>query len=376
MKILNLSTVHRWNDPRIFYKIASSLADRHEVVHAAVGDGEVRQVQGVTVKPLGVWHSRWDRPKLWWRAYREMLRSEYDVIHFHDPELALLLIPYALLGNKKLICDIHEHPEAAIGGREWIPRPIRKAVATAFSLLLRKTPYLYDKVILAEERYAPLFPTRVNVHIVLNHALIPQPDVELPDRYRDFDPEKELRLIYVGSIVGDRGGRKLAEMMTHVWKSYPQATLDLVGMIRPDSLERDLNKIANASDKRIRLHGFVDFLKARTLMQRAHIGMIPLLPNPNYTVSIATKFFDYMIYGLPCVASNFPLWEEFLRETQCGITADPTHSEALADAVVNLAGDKQKLLQCSETGYRQVRERFSWKGQAEKLFRIYKDIQP
>jgi len=371
MKILNLSTVHRWNDPRIYYKIAVSLARDHEVVHAAVDGGDVREIQGIKVSPLGKWESRWDRPRLWIKAYREILNGDYDAVHFHDPELAFLLIPYALLGNKKLVCDIHEHPKAAIGGREWIPKPFRSLTASMFSCLLRSSPFIYDDVILAEERYAALFPKRDNVQVILNHALIPEPDFSLPDRFSAYDPDKKLRLIYVGSIVEDRGGRVLVEMMPHIWKRHPEATLDLVGKIRPDSLKRELTNAAEQSSGRIKLHGFLDFNQAAELMQAAHIGLIPLQPHPNHTVSVVTKFFDYMIYGLPCVTSDFPLWSDFLRETPCGVTADPTNAEVFARAVADLASDKASLLNYSETGYKLVREKYSWKQQEEKLLKIY-----
>jgi glycosyltransferase involved in cell wall biosynthesis len=374
MKILILSTVHRWNDPRIFHKEACSLAGEHDVTLAAVDDGPVRRVNGVMVQPLGVWRSRFDRVKLWWKAYVEILKSGADVIHFHDPELALVLLPCALVGNKCMVCDVHEHPYAAIGGREWIPRPIRRMSAAFFGKLLTTTPTIYDQVILAEESYGALFPKRDNVHLIRNYALIPKPDVSFPDRYADFDPRVELHLLYVGSITESRGAVVLVDAVQSLMEKYPGISLDLVGQTRPASLENTLRKRAANSGGRIRLHGYLDFTAMNPLMKKAHLGLIPLQPHPNFERSLATKFFDYMIYGLPCIASDFPLWQSFIAENACGITANLTSPKSLADAVERLAGDADMLRTFSRNAYTLVRERFNWDKEGEKLLGIYRGL--
>jgi glycosyltransferase involved in cell wall biosynthesis len=375
MKVLNLSTVHRWNDPRIFYKVACTLARKFEVIHAAVGDGEDRVVEGVDVRILGQWKSHWQRPRLWCKALRLIRRSGADVVHFHDPELALLLLPFAFLGNRKFVCDIHEHPSGAIAGREWIPKGIRGLVAKIFSALLRSAPYFYDQVILAEQRYQQLFPERKNVHTILNHALIPDPDPPWIDRYRDFNPEKDLRLLYLGALVEDRGALKMLDMFERIQNIFPNATLELIGRAWPDDLHNKLKIASEKSDGKLKLHGFLDFNQAGEWLQRAHIGLIPLQPHPNHVVSIVTKFYDYMIYGLPGVVSNFPLWEEFIRQNPVGMTADPTDPQKLAEAVIRLAEDADLLRTMSRTGYHLVREKFDWKQQGTMLVQIYEELR-
>jgi len=374
MKVLILSTVHRWNDPRVFHKQAVTLAREHEVILAAVDDGPARTVQGVELRPLGAWKSRWDRPRLWWRAYREILRSAADVIHFHDPELALLLLPCAFLGNRLLVCDVHEHPSAAIRGREWIPRPLRRLAAGAFSRLLRWSPYIYDQVILAEESYVPLFPRRPNVHLVRNYARIPHPDVPFTDHYADFNPRRELRLVCVGSLTRDRGALVMLEAAARLSRTYPGLQLDLVGKVRPPELEAQMQAAARESGGRFRLHGYLDLTRLGELLSQAHLGLVPLQPHPNFLESLSTKFFDYMTYGLPVLASDFPLWRRFFADHPAGITVDPTRPETLAQAIADLVQTPDRLRHFSREGYRLVRERFSWESQAQILLSIYRGL--
>ncbi|MCX6640293.1 MAG: glycosyltransferase [bacterium] len=375
MKVLILSTVHRWNDPRILHKEACTLAAEHEIIHAATGDVIFHELHGVQLQPLGNWRTRCDRPKLWLKAYWKIIRTRPDVIHFHDPELALLLIPLAFLGNARLICDIHEHPFAGISTRHWIPKALRKPVAALFSALLRSTPHLYDHVILAEESYLPLFPPKPNVHLIRNYTLLPKPEIPLVDRYTGFDPYKSLRLLYVGTITAQRGAMVMLQLWEALQKKYPNTTLDLVGDVFPAELEQELLDAAARSKGAIKLHPFQDLFGLSEIINQAHLGLIPLQPNPNYLESIATKFFDYMTYGLPCLASNFPLWQQFLTENACGIAGDPTDPQAMAEAIIGLVEHPAKLTTMSQLGYRFVREKYSWDQEAERLLEIYRSIK-
>ncbi len=375
MKILNLSTVHRWNDPRIFYKEAHTLAKLHDLVHAAVGDFGEKTAEGVVVRPLGNWKSRLGRPKLWLRAYLEIIKSKADIIHFHDPELALLLLPVALLGIKKTVCDIHEHPSRVISGKAWIPKPFRKLIGAFFTRLLINTPYIYDHVILAEERYRPLFPSKSNITVILNHALIPNPDIPFYNRYEGFNPEENLNLLYVGSLTETRGATVMLKTARLLKEHFPNLTLHLVGKALPASLETILYKASRENAGTINYHGYIDHKKTTDLYRHAHIGLIPLQPHPNYLDSIATKFYDYMIHGLPCIASDFPLWKEFLDKNLCGISVDTTDPNRLSESIRKLASSPKTLTELSQNAYQRAREKYDWKSEGDKLLEIYKKLR-
>lgn len=374
MKILILSTVHNWNDPRVFYKQACTLAKEYEVVLAAVDDGEERIVNGVKIRPLGVWKSRLDRPGLWLRAYREVFRTRSDAVHFHDPELALILLPYALLGNKRMVLDVHEHPLGGYGRRPWIPKILQRWIAAFIQRFYWSSPYIYDGVVLAEEGYKSAFPEKQNVHLIRNWAPIPEPDVPFVDRYEGFDPYRELRLIYMGCLMEYRGALTMPEMMRILRKRYPGVTLDLVGKAMPPSLVPLIQQASSELGGAIKLHGYMDWNQMEPIISRAHIGLIPLKPDPNHTVSLVTKFFDYMMFGLPCVASDFPLWVRFLQENPVGVNADATDPDRFAEAIVSLVESPDRLRELSRNGYRLVREKFRWAFEGERLLEMYRNL--
>lgn len=374
MKILILSTVHNWNDPRIFHKQACTLAKEHDVVLLAVGEGPEQTVDKVRIKLLGTWEKQSDRPRLWMRAYREIFRLKPDVIHFHDPELALILLPLALISNKRIVCDVHEHPSGGYGKRPWIPKFLQKWIGGFFYRLLKSTPYILDAVLLAEDSYLSHFPRKKNVHLMHNYALLPSPDVEYFDRYAVFNPQDELRLIYVGCLMEYRGAFEMVEMVEKLAERYPGITLDLIGRGQPRSIEDRLQEEAARLNGKIHLHGYIDWRNVDPFLRKAHLGLIPLKPDPNLVGSFATKFFDYMMYGLPFVASDFPVWCKFIEENPAGVNADASDPDQFVEAIISLVESPERLRELSRNGYRLVREKFLWRNEGERLLQIYRDI--
>jgi glycosyltransferase involved in cell wall biosynthesis len=81
-----------------------------------------------------------------------------------------------------------------------------------------------------------------------------------------------------------------------------------------------------------------------------------------------------MIYGLPFVASNFPLWLEFLGQNPAGIPEDATNADAFAETISRLAESPEQLRELSRNGYHLVREKFSWQQEEETLLKLYRSL--
>ena len=118
MRIVQLTTVHRWDDVRIYHKISRTLADAGHDVHMvapAPGAGERPDPGHITMHWLPPSGSRPARLLNAWRAVGAVRRARPDVGHFHDPELmptALLLLDSSTLptgqratGQRATNCD-------------------------------------------------------------------------------------------------------------------------------------------------------------------------------------------------------------------------------------------------------------------------------
>ena len=114
------SSVHRWNDNRIYYKEAVSLAKKYHVELHAPGEFEKKHLKGVDIHGLPIWEKEKDRRKIRNELWCRLSHSDATIFHFHDPELIWIGIKAKLLLKKKVIYDIHEDVSAAIMRKMWL----------------------------------------------------------------------------------------------------------------------------------------------------------------------------------------------------------------------------------------------------------------
>ena len=162
--VVHLSTVHRWDDSRVFRKMCLSLArEGYEVVLVAVGDGE-REIGDVRVLPVPAPRNRWERvlltiPRVAARAWR--LRAA--AYHLHDPEL-VPLIPLLRLRGATVIYDAHEVLPQQVLYKEYIPRRVMPAAVAAGRMLCKVAGRTANHVIAASpEVVADFRPARCTV---------------------------------------------------------------------------------------------------------------------------------------------------------------------------------------------------------------------
>jgi glycosyltransferase involved in cell wall biosynthesis len=89
---------------------------------------------------------------------------------------------------------------------------------------------------------------------------------------------------------------------------------------------------------------------------------------------LPNKLFDYMLVGLPVVASNFPLYREIVEPHHCGLLVDPSRPEEIAGAMEYLIEHPQQARDMGENGRRAVIEEFNWTTESEKLLQIYETV--
>lgn len=364
--IMIISSVHRWNDSRIFYKQAVSLAKEYSVELHAVADFKVREEQGVKVAGLPP-SRRIARPLNWFRLFIRALRSKARVVHFHDPELLPLGFILRLLG-RKVIYDVHEDFPASIYSKEWIKG--RKTIAGLADRVEKWLAGRMSALIFAEQYYKDNF-TRVKVRKVdiLNYPVFSGP----ADSQR---PRDVYNLVYAGGITEIRGALTMVEALGSLPLPLRERTrLYLVGEIAPALMAK-----IQALVDRFKLEGQVICPGRVTLQEvykyygQSHLGLAVLHPEKNYIKSLATKIFEYMSVGIPVVASNFPLWTELVEGNGCGLTADPKDPRDVAEKICQLLTDPQAMEGMGDRGAAAFRSRYNWDVEQEKLLKLYREL--
>jgi len=102
------------------------------------------------------------------------------------------------------------------------------------------------------------------------------------------------------------------------------------------------------------------------LMILKHIGEPrPVTPN---------KIFDYMFMGMPAVVNFEGPTLDMVRQEDCGVYADPTRPEALAEAVKALADDPDRRRRMGENAVRAARQKYDRKIIAGQLMQTFEQV--
>ncbi|MBN1362669.1 MAG: glycosyltransferase family 4 protein [Sedimentisphaerales bacterium] len=368
-KVCILTSVHIPFDGRIFHRQAKSLARAgYDVVLIARHD-KTEVIDGVRVVPLPEPRNRLERmTTLLWRLWRLALKERADVYHFHDPELLTVGLGLRLRG-KKVIWDVHEHYPNDILDKFWIPTGLRRVASTSFDLFERAAVRFFDYVIyttpLVGARYARL---KVRCGRIDNY-----PPVEL-SRTCARAPRK--KIIYLGAMSRYRGLVEVVEAFALVARKHPDWELCLVGVCRPASFEEELKALAAERHVAtcVKFIPWVPYEQKEAFLAEAAMGLVTFLPYSNNTSCLPNKLFEYMLSGVPVIASDFPLYREVVAPSQCGLLVDPTRPQAVAAAMERLIEHPQEARAMGANGRRVVLERYNWESQSEKLLEIYATV--
>ncbi|PEX06316.1 capsular biosynthesis protein [Bacillus cereus] len=366
-KVFMFSSVHVWIDTRIFYKQAMTLAQNgYQVDYYAIeGDTPVFQKMiNVNVLPK---KSRWHRPFRWYYLYKEALKSDARIYHFHDPEL--LLIAKKIRKNKPnaiIIYDMHEHFPSYIRTKEWIPKCIRKPMSWWIRKKEKRLMKACDAVIFAENSYAKHYAEYQGVKQEILNFPTWQPQKKVLK-------EEKFTFIYVGDIVIDRNVYGMIDFMAELKnRGYRDFQLKLIGPISSPLKIKLISYIDKLGiEEEVKLYGHLPYSKIWEHYSRAHIGLCLLHPHPNYIHSLATKLFEYMAAGLPSIVSDFPDWKKLIEDTNSGLTANPYNISQITDAAEMIMNNPFLYKRLGESGRTAFESKYNWNGEAQKLQQLY-----
>lgn len=151
-----------------------------------------------------------------------------------------------------------------------------------------------------------------------------------------------LRLIYVGSVQNDRGRDVMLEAMAIVNKNGNIANLTIVGA-NPEQLEY----CHNALDKlgivdSVTIHGRVPGHMIPSFMKDADAGLCLWEDLPWYRFNPPTKLFEYLVGGLPVLASKIRTHTQYIQNGVNGLFFDYS-SDDLAKTINNLWCNKRQI---------------------------------
>jgi glycosyltransferase involved in cell wall biosynthesis len=361
-KVCAISSSRNALEQRMFLKEAMSLAGAGYRVSVVAPHPQDEVISGITIKAVPKFTSRFSRMvRTTWYVYREALRQKAQVYHFHNTEL--IPVGWLLkLQGKCVIYDVREDTPADIRDRFYLPRWLRPGVAGAVDIAEKLSGRFLDGIVAATAHIGERFP-RKNTAVVQNFPLLDEASPQSRP-YLERDPV----VLYIGTITPVRGLLELVDAMG-LLPANVQARLAIGGQFEPAELEQTARQ--KPGWKRTDHAGWQNRCGLLDMLGRARVGVVPFLPAANHTDCQPTKLFEYMIAGLPVVATDLLQLGKIVKDAQCGILVEPGNPQAMAGAIQWLLEHPEEAQAMGNRGRQSVLRTYNWNSQARILLQLY-----
>jgi glycosyltransferase involved in cell wall biosynthesis len=368
MKVVHLTIVHPWNDNRIYEKMVCSLrtTDIKTYYIAPLPDNDLSKInKNITIFWLKNRKGLLGRIQKNIEALLIIKKIGKCIVHFHDPEFILGAVLLRLFGFD-IVYDIHEDNKLGIQQKDYLPKIVRKPLALLVASVEKVTGYLFNQVI-AERCYKKRFPNAVSV---LNYPKITE---KLPELQK-YNTDK-IRLIYTGTLTKDRGAFRHVDII----KIIPHAELHFFGRC-DNKLLNEIKEYAGEENNRIiyrvKPEGFsYQELDRYYLSGNWTAGLAVFPKTPHYYEKELTKFFEYMLYGIPIVCSNFPIWENIVCQNKVGRVVNPEKLDDIVSIITEIHANQFFRDTIIINARNAVTTKYNWDSEFIKLLNLYKKIE-
>jgi glycosyltransferase involved in cell wall biosynthesis len=171
----------------------------------------------------------------------------------------------------------------------------------------------------------------------------------------------------VGRFVLQKGHADLLRAFSLVCKQFPEAALVLIG---GGELANDYHDLASRLGIERRVHVVAD-LPQRELVDVLAATDIYSQPSlPGLGEALPRTLLEAMAMGLPIVATNAAFIPDVIADRRNGVLAPSWRPAALAEAIVELAGDQALAARLGRTALDDARRDYEW----DACFDVYRSV--
>jgi glycosyltransferase involved in cell wall biosynthesis len=359
-KILQLSTVHKSNDIRVYEKITRTLVETENIIYLIAIESDVELDKRLIYYPLKNKFSISILNRLYNNLKSLVLinRIKPNVIHIHDPELLLIGVICRLFGFI-IVYDVHEDLT-----KDIMHKNMNKVIKKIISFLIEPfeiyTSIILKNVIVVTPSIFKRFEGKVKNLVIIrnfpNNGLI---------NNQNFNPNKVNYVLYSGTISVNRG---IYEIIDSVAKFNGKVRLILVGQFQNEEL------MANVMNYKgwefVDFKGYVNQGQLYEYYASSLIGLVTLHDIDTYREAFPVKLFEYINSGMPVVMSNFPLWKKIFDGKEVGVSVNPSDSNEIFNAI-NTIFDNYEEFKKTVYSFKGI---YTWENEKKGLIDFYKKI--
>jgi glycosyltransferase involved in cell wall biosynthesis len=311
----------------------------------------VESLNSLTFIIGGLWHSR---------------KEKYDLLYCNDLDTILLGWLIAKRNNAKIIFDSHEI---------WL-----QGIKFGSASYLKKKFWIFlennlinriDAVITTTDTRAEFLQKKYNlskVWTIKNCPLLVESVPESNLLREEFDIKTRYLALYQGLLRDVRGIFEMVDIIEQI----NDVSMVFMGMGQDKEKLRKYIAAKNLST-RIFIKDAVPITEIPKYTSSADFGF-QLLKNVdfNHYSTISNKVFEYMMYGIALVGSNFPEISKIVKNEKTGIVVDPEDKKEIISSIREMLISNK--LDEYKTNTKQARLKYNWQNEEKVLQDILKSL--
>jgi glycosyltransferase involved in cell wall biosynthesis len=313
--------------------------------------------------------SRFQRARVVLRLWREILVTRAAVYHAHNVHVGPAAWVASRLRRMALVYDAHELYGEVLGDSTAnrlgaaLERRLERFLARRSDLVITTNGFRAQRL---QERHGAL-----RIEVLANVPAMVERVEPLDPGY----PTDAKVLLYQGGVyAAHRAFRQTIEALTHLDELH----FVIIGFGRDSELERiaDWAQQYGVSE-RVHVLPPRPFEELVQTAAAASVGIVPIMPRrDNDVLADTNKLFEYLMAGLPVVASDLPEMQRVLSagDVPVGELFDPQSPESIAGAVRSVIADETLYVQRRQEARRLALTRFNWNIEERRLLTLYKEL--
>lgn len=304
---------------------------------------------------------------------KELLTGQYDAVHVHDLPLSQVVIKLRtqLTKNFLITLDLHEnypdmlkiakHTNSFLGKlffsyKQWLA--YEKLMVHQVDKIITVVEEMRDRIISLGVEADKI----IVVSNTFNSSKFPTPKRQIMD--------KDFILFYGGGVTIDRGLQYVIPSLAKIAETIPQLKLWIVG---------DGSYLQNLKDQAkdfrvehlVKFYGRQPFPDLLKLLAKANIALIPHFKSPQTESGLPHKLFQYMVTGIPIVASNCSPFIRVLEDNQAGLIYKYDDIDDFSQTILKLYSNPE-LQKCLVNKAKLIlQDEYLWEYDAKRLTKIY-----
>ena len=307
-----------------------------------------------------------------WRNVRKTVKGEqFDIIHLHDLNV-LPLVARLKKQTRISIYDSHENfPEQmhetfgvlGLWGYSLVERFYLKKVQGVITAGITYSENLKRKY-KTDSSWIANYPSKLDIEAAHQK--------EIPKEFKD---KKRFRVVHFGVMYHNLGYDITVEAAKILKNQLNPNEIEFLIMGSGSSLEPMKQLISKYElEDYFTVTGWMNYHEALSIMRSCDIGLILFQPGKNNFLRIPNRLYEYCSAGVPFIGSNFEgLKRSILNREELGILIDPTSPEELAEAIIDVYSNKEKLDKMKKIASNAYNNQFNWESEIPKIIEKYKE---